>query len=113
MSLHRRAAKRDDAEGAIVEALTQLGARVVRLSGKDMPDLLIGWKGHTYLAEVKTGRARLKPGQATFAQTWNGHPIAVLRTPDEAVSWLLGLAPHQVRLAAKRSTFSPLDWDQA
>jgi Holliday junction resolvase len=92
MALYRRAAKRDDAEPAVVERLRQLGASVARVSGEDTPDLLVGWRGHTYLAEVKTGKAKLKPGQAEFARAWRGSPIATLRTPQEATDWLLGLA---------------------
>jgi Holliday junction resolvase len=76
----------------VVERLRQLGASVARVSGEDTPDLLVGWRGRTYLAEVKTGKAKLKPGQAEFARTWRGSPVATLRTPQEATDWLLGLA---------------------
>jgi hypothetical protein len=98
LSLYRRAAKRDEAEPAVVERLRQLGASVRHLSGRDVADLLIGWRGQTHLAEVKTGRAKLKPGQAEFARTWRGAPVATLRTPDEATAWLLGLDEDTARL---------------
>jgi Holliday junction resolvase len=91
VSLYRRAAKRDDAEGPVVNRLRQLGATVSRVSGKDTPDLIVGFRGLTHLAEVKTGRAKLKPGQAEFARTWRGSPVATLRTPDDATAWLLSL----------------------
>ena len=104
MSLYRRAAKRDDAEPEVVEALTQLGASVVRLSGRDVPDLLIGWRGITLAAEVKTGKAKLKPGQASFQARWSGSPVAVLRNATDATRWLLGFMPQarQVAAAARR-----------
>ncbi len=89
MALHRRAAKRDLSEPGIVDRLRQLGAAVVRLSGRDLPDLLVGWRGLTLLAEVKTGKAKLTDGQRTFYLAWTGSRPAVLRTPQEAQDWLL------------------------
>jgi hypothetical protein len=85
MSIHRRAAKRDASEPAIIEALRDVGASVVQLSGKDMPDLLVGFQDTTILIEVKTGKGKLRQGQSTFADTWRGGTIGVARTPDEAL----------------------------
>lgn len=110
MSLSRRNPKRDTAEPAIVERLRQLGAWVQPLSGSNVPDLLVRFKGVNHLVEVKTGRAKLRPGQQAAALVWGW---VTLRDPEEATSWLLGLAPHQVRMEAKRTQFNPLDWDQA
>jgi len=99
MSLHRRAAKRDDSEASIVDRLKALGAGVVRVSGENVPDLLIGWRGMTLLAEVKTGKAKLKPGQVEFASNWRGAPVATLRTPEQAQDWLLSQGNVVVRVA--------------
>jgi len=85
VSLHRRAAKRDLTEPVIVLALMQAGFSVTRISGADVPDLLIGRNGITTLAEVKTGKAKLKPGQAKFAAEWRGAKPLVLRSLDDAL----------------------------
>jgi hypothetical protein len=69
MSLHRRAARRDSNEAAIVAALVEAGASVTRLKGDSEtmasvfegpmrlhggePDLLVGYQGRTYHLEVK------------------------------------------------------------
>src|SRR5690606_7920333 len=49
MSLHRRNAKRDASEPAIVEYLRHRGALVERISGAGIPDLLVGWCGRWIL----------------------------------------------------------------
>ena len=82
--------KRDLSEAEIVEALRAAGASVIRM---DTPvDLLIGYRGATYIAEVKTpgttyGR-QLKPSQKQFAETWRGSPVIILRTVDDALQFL-------------------------
>jgi len=82
--------KRDASEAAIVEALRTAGASVIRM---DTPvDLLIGYRGVTHMAEVKTpgtayGR-QLKPSQKQFAETWRGSPVIILRTVDDALQLL-------------------------
>jgi hypothetical protein len=105
----RLKAKRDDSEKAIVERLEHLGAQVCRLSGKDIPDLLVLHRGTLHLVEAKTGKARLKPGQATFAAVW---PVTILRDAEEATEWLLGLGAHAVRHAAAKSNYKPITWDE-
>jgi hypothetical protein len=90
MSLNRRAAKRDDSERAIIERLQLLGAEVHQLAKP--VDLLIGWRGLTRIAEVKTGKGRLTEDQRAFLRTWSGNPVPILTTPDEAGRWLLSLS---------------------
>jgi hypothetical protein len=106
MSLLRRNAKRDDSEPEIVEALQRAGASVQRLSGKDIPDLLIGWRGSTLLMECKTPqpppkRKRRKPpsdgrtdGQILWAKWWRGSRVHVVTTPQEALAVLLCPPPR-------------------
>lgn len=106
----RRAAKRDASEPSIVKVLRALNASVEFLSGEDIPDLLVGYRGQTHLAECKTPGARAtgrkmretKAGQDDFAKTWRGAPVARLRTPQEAQDWLLSLASAQVALREPR-----------
>lgn len=84
MSIHRRAAKRDQNEPAIVEALEQLGALVERTS-KPL-DLIVNVNGVIALADVKKPRTgKLTDDQRTFIDKWQGAPIYLLRTPDDAV----------------------------
>jgi hypothetical protein len=84
MSLNRYAKKRDTSERPIIEALKSMGMDVVQI---DRPvDLLIGWRGMNLLAEVKTGKAKLRDGQAEFIEAWRGQ-VTVLRNPTDAVDW--------------------------
>ena len=64
MSLARRAARRDDNERAIVDALKAHGATVVQLSGRGVPDLLVGYAHEVWvLMEVKATRGDLTDDQ--------------------------------------------------
>lgn len=85
MSLHRFAAKRDASEPAIVEALEAHGFTVQRLSGPDVPDLLLGKGGITRVVEIKTGRRQLSPGQVEWWARWRGNRKIVLWTVDDAI----------------------------
>lgn len=91
MSLHRRNAKRDANEQAVVDRLRQLGAQVTRLSGEGVPDLLIAWRGISRLAEVKRPKGKLTPAQVAFHAKWNGEPIPILTDAEDATTWLLSL----------------------
>lgn len=83
----RFAARRDEAEDPIVDALRTVGAVVRRLDGLDLPDLLVAFRGAWHLIEVKTGRANLRRGQEAFVllAASVGAPIHVCRTPEEAL----------------------------
>lgn len=91
MSIHRRAAKRDSAEPAIIEALRAAGASVVQLSDSGLPDLLIGWRNVTILAEVKSKTGKLTRAQETFLSQWKGAPVAILRTIEDVHALLRSL----------------------
>jgi hypothetical protein len=99
VSIHRRNAKRDDNEQAIVDRLRQLGAQVTRLSGEGVPDLLVAWRGISRVAEVKRPKGKLTPAQVTFHAKWNGEPIPILTDADDATTWLLALMPAAQREA--------------
>ena len=79
----RKAAKRDANEAEIVRLLRQIGCKVVHLSDKDIPDLLVGFMGSNYLMEVKITGKKLTPGQRDFHDAWRGQ-IDVVRTPQDA-----------------------------
>lgn len=87
----RRAARVDNASADIEKALKQIGASVEpKLSriGQGVPDLLVGWRGHNVLLEVKTGAGKLTTDETQWSAKWAGQ-YAIVRTPDEAVDAVL------------------------
>lgn len=78
--------KRDANEGAIVAALQAVGATVERLSGPDIPDLLVGHHGVNFLLEVKMPKGELSDGQFEWVKRWRGRDVYVVRSPDEALA---------------------------
>lgn len=84
---HRLNAKRDANEPEIVNALRQVGAGVFRISAKDVCDLLVIFRGVTYLIEVKAPKGVVKPGQREFIAAWNeaGGKAAIVRSVDDAL----------------------------
>jgi Holliday junction resolvase len=84
-----RAHRRDLNQSAIVRALRDAGATVVITAdvGGGFPDLVVGWRGKTYLVEVKN-LTQLSAKQLEFIERWRGGPIIVLRTVDDVVRFL-------------------------
>jgi hypothetical protein len=81
----RRAAKRDLSEQPIIQALRLCGWSVQPISVPNAPDLILGKLGRTYLAEVKTGKGKVKPGQAEWHRKWEGADVVILRSVDDAL----------------------------
>jgi hypothetical protein len=80
-----RHAKRTDAnQEAIVKALRDAGADVWIIS---LPvDLLVGYKGHSFLVEIKTdAKKRLTALQADFFENWSGSTLARVDSPEAAL----------------------------
>lgn len=115
MSLHRRAARRDDNEGAIRERFAQHGWHTETLSAAGMPDLMViperqardtlsafGLPGGQLrlfaFVDVKNGKGEFKPAQL---KKWpqlaaKGIPVYVCRTPEDVDALVRGeLAPWQ------------------
>jgi len=84
-----RGKKTDANQSAIIAVLREVGATVVDLSavGKGVPDLLVGFRGATYLLEVKNvkGKNRTTPDQDVFYAWWRGASVSIVRTADEAL----------------------------
>ena len=76
--------RRDSNEAEIVTALQAVGAHVYRMHTP--VDLLIRFRGHTYLQEVKApGRKkRLQPSQVQCLNDW-GDDAAVVESVEEAL----------------------------
>ena len=87
----RHKARVDANQSIIVDALRQVGARVVSLAaiGKGCPDLLVGFRGRNYLLEVKIDKGALTSMQVSFAEMWRGQ-VVVVRNVDEAIFAITG-----------------------
>lgn len=77
MSLHRRAAKRDANERAIIDALIGAGATVQQLSAKGVPDLLVGYCGVNFLLEIKMLKGKLTKDESEWHERWEGQVFVV------------------------------------
>jgi len=80
----RYAAKRDDNEREIIDALRAAGAQVWQLNEQDIPDLLVDFRRQWFLLEVKGSKGNVTSGQEHFIMQANA-PVAVVRTQDEAL----------------------------
>ena len=80
----RHAKRVDSNQDAIVATLRAAGAYVWIIS---LPvDLLVGYKGHTFLVEIKTdARKRLTALQADFFENWSGSTLARVDSPEAAL----------------------------
>ena len=80
----RRAARVDANQEAIVSALRAAGAYVWIIG---LPvDLLVGYKNHTFLVEIKTdSKKRLTKLQADFFENWSGSTLARIDSPEAAL----------------------------
>jgi hypothetical protein len=80
----RRAARVDANQEQIVSALRGAGAYVWIIG---LPvDLLVGYKGHTFLMELKSGPSkRLTKLQADFFENWKGGTLCRIDCPEAAL----------------------------
>ena len=86
------AAKIDRNQPEIVAALRKAGASVAITStaGQGFPDLVVGYRGVSYLIEVKDGELppsarKLTTAQVKFRDNWRGH-YAVVKSVEEALA---------------------------
>ena len=80
----RRAARVDKNQSQVVSALRAAGAYVWIIG---LPvDLLVGYKNHTFLVEIKDGpKKRLTKLQEDFFATWTGSTLARIDGPEAAL----------------------------
>jgi hypothetical protein len=93
----RRAAKVDANHGDVVQELIDHGASVQSLAavGEGCVDLLVGYRGHNVLMEVKDGSLPpsgrlLTPKQKDWHRKWKGR-AHVVNSPAEAIFILRSL----------------------
>lgn len=79
----RRAARTDANQAEIIKSLRDIGCRVFYI--KEPVDLLVGYRGHTLVLEVKVDGGRLTKPQIEFVAQWNGGPCHIVRDAQEAV----------------------------
>ena len=80
----RYAARVDANQTQIVSALRAAGAYVWIIG---LPvDLLVGYKNHTFLVEIKTdSKKRLTKLQADFFENWSGSTLCRVDNPEAAL----------------------------
>jgi hypothetical protein len=80
----RYAARVDANQTQIVSALRGAGAYVWIIG---LPvDLLVGYKNHTFLVEIKTdSKKRLTKLQTDFFENWSGSTLARIDSPEAAL----------------------------
>ena len=83
----RHAARVDENQKTIVDALRKAGAYVWIIG---LPvDLLVGYKNHTFLVEIKsTSKKRLTGLQVDFFENWSGSTLARIDSPEAALRML-------------------------
>lgn len=83
-----RAKKTDINQKEIVKILRELGCSVFDTSsvGKGYPDLNVGYKGQTYLVEVKSSdKAKFTQQQIEFQKNWQGSKVFRLNSSQDAI----------------------------
>ena len=87
----------DENQSDIVAALRAIGATVRVISqGDGIPDLLVGFRGQTFLLEVKDGKKppsarKLTPEEQKFFDEWRGGSLAIVNTVGEAIAVVTGM----------------------
>ena len=90
----RRAARVDENQRLIVKALRACGATVrIITQGDGIPDLLVGYRGHTILMEVKDGNKppsarQLTTAEQIFFDQWTGGKLFIVNSVEEALDVL-------------------------
>jgi hypothetical protein len=88
----RTASRVDANQPAIVERLRAIGASVFHVHQlKNAFDLLVGYRGRTFIMEVKDpsqppSARQLTKGEAKFKAEWRGSEYHVVHTFDQALA---------------------------
>jgi hypothetical protein len=99
--------RRDRNEPEVIQAFRIAGCSVWQLSGRDIPDLLVGLQGHAYPVEVKDRLGKVTPGQLKAFRLWRGSPVEVVRSAAEAHS--LAEAWRGTQEPGRREPFTQVD----
>lgn len=90
MSLLRWNPRRDAREPEVIAAFKTVSAVVRQLSGKGVPDLLVGYQRQWFLVEVKApGRGTTAAQTVFFAEADRQRlPVFILRSAAEVLTWV-------------------------
>lgn len=107
-TLPRYAARRDTNHAEIRDGLRSCGFTVFDAGsvGSDLPDLIVGAHGTTFLMEVKAFGGKVSSGQSRFAENWRGGPVDVVRTLEDA----LGVIARHIRQKPSPYGPDPIAW---
>lgn len=83
----RRAARTDNNQHELVEALKKVGAKCYYI--KEPVDLVVGFRGRSILLEVKRPGKTMTEAQKAFCTTWPGE-VHVVYSVEEAISAVVG-----------------------
>ena len=77
-----------------MDVLRKVGATVKFFGTDGAPDLVVGYRGKTYLMETKRPEKRgwaseFTDAQVKFRSTWNGAEIHTVYTPEQAIDIVL------------------------
>jgi Holliday junction resolvase len=89
----RRAARRDDGEREIIDALRKAGAYVKQVNDEGLADLLVWHGGRTLILEVKDGKKppsarKLTEAEQKFHNEWPGDNLFIVNSVEEALALL-------------------------
>jgi Holliday junction resolvase len=87
----RRAARRDDGEDEIVDALRAKGVYVKKVNAEGFADLVCWYKGRTLILEVKDGKKppskrQLTDAEQRFHDDWPGDNLHIVLSADDAIA---------------------------
>lgn len=88
----RQASRVDGNQASIVRQLRAVGASVLHTHTlKNCFDLLVGYRGRTFIFEIKDpaqplSARKLTAGEEEFRRTWRGTPYYIVETIEQALS---------------------------
>jgi hypothetical protein len=90
----RRAARRDDNEKQIIDALRRCGAYVKAINDDGTFDLLVAYNKRTFLLEIKDGdkapsARKLTDAEQKFHDEWPNDNLYIVTSVDEALALLI------------------------
>jgi hypothetical protein len=86
--------RRDANEREVIQTLEARGFSVAQISGKGVPDLLVGSRlpvfgSSLWLVEVKQPKGKLNAAQLQWRERWNGPAPIVVRSVEDALAFPL------------------------
>ena len=77
---------RIDTNAKEIIAALEAGGCTVESIGRPV-DIAVGWRGQSFLFEIKTAKGKLRESQIKFINRWTGH-VGVLRSIEDVQLFL-------------------------